>query len=945
MARDIAPADATDSFPSRNGSSVGEHGVRVNGNLDGHGEPIEIACDHDDIPTDHLHHTPPLASADTVPTSSPKSPRQYAGVPIQQHRYSTASTAVPQRKEKVRYSWQSVQDEEPNRPRIHIIKLVSTSATASAGFPHGEAFGFSISPRGRRVAAYNSARLFILQTAVLPVGLTQEYALRRRPLAVDIVDDGNMLAVLADEHTVNIYHLSHSRLRRIKTLKLDFPTSTIALSSTGGLLAAAYEGGVEVFSLDASALSTDRRAVRTPRMDRLVFSEDGSTLLGTTTRVNASSTVVISRPVYPAAKDGTPTHAELKEAWCTEMLHPENIRNSSHATFLREDTALCNEKLFAWNGLAEGFGILDIADTSDMHYTNIDFPVQIAPPLSTLGGLGAVIHSAPTIDELGDTVAMVINHRTIRLYIIPHKGKNEEESIEAHSIDHELDEGYGCPFSDVRWVHSNWRLHPSSPTGQSDSPGAQIRGRLICVSPGGVVDQGLPEESVQDIEGGRIILLDFDPQYADQPGQTFVLNLGKSPPQTLEEEEMDVQTEVALVRRRTVNQNKSGAASQRAISLGRAATTFSARNPQSSPNSGLQQSPLSTHPPPAFSARRSLLSMNNSNASVSLPDLLETTAEAPEEPYAQNAPRSQVSLQRAATAANRHRYQAIEEQRQNTDSQSTERFVALPEYTEEPNAPLPRRYRALAGLDIPTTPFRPAGSSSSPVSAPAMATQPHPLEGVGEPYESRPRSAAASVAPAISDQTFPPVSRSATEDSTVATPALNSNLQRAYSNAISPIGPSSSAVAFPPMTGDWDNVSPIVGRNEIPAVAAVALLPLAQVSPPLDTITAPPGPARPDRPETPQSRPPSSMAPIAVQSSLDVHGLPRRNSLETLPAGHHRRQAQASARHSMLSPPTQPILREQNASAAAAASLDRTSSTHHQRRTRPAHAHAHAPPH
>ncbi|KAK4923212.1 hypothetical protein LTR28_012531, partial [Elasticomyces elasticus] len=201
MARDIAPAHATDSFPSRNGSSVGGYGVRVNGNLDAHGEPIEIACTHDDIPADHLHHTPPLASADTVPTSSPKSPRQYAGVPIQQHRYSTASTAVPQRKEKVRYSWQSVQDEEPNRPRIHIIKLVSTSATASAGFPHGEAFGFCISPRGRRVAAYNSARLFILQTAVLPVGLTQEYALRRRPLAVDIVDDGNMLAVLADEHT------------------------------------------------------------------------------------------------------------------------------------------------------------------------------------------------------------------------------------------------------------------------------------------------------------------------------------------------------------------------------------------------------------------------------------------------------------------------------------------------------------------------------------------------------------------------------------------------------------------------------------------------------------------------------------------------------------------------------------------------------------------------
>ncbi|KAI7517230.1 hypothetical protein KC317_g23173, partial [Hortaea werneckii] len=203
------------------------------------------------------------------------------------------TTHKPQNPDRVRYSWQSLQDDEPNRPRIHIIKLVSEVATASAGFPGGEAFGFSISPGGRRIAVYNSARLYVLQTAALPVGISQDYALKRRPLAVEILDEGHVLAILADAHTINVYDLGHRQLKRVRTIKTDFPTNCIALAPSGGLLAAAYEGGVEVYSLAAGALPTDRRAVRSVKMDRLAFSEDGSTLLGTTTRINISSTVIV----------------------------------------------------------------------------------------------------------------------------------------------------------------------------------------------------------------------------------------------------------------------------------------------------------------------------------------------------------------------------------------------------------------------------------------------------------------------------------------------------------------------------------------------------------------------------------------------------------------------------------------------------------------------------
>lgn len=613
------------------------------------------------------------------------------------------TTQIPYNKERLRYSWQSLQDDEPNRPRIHIIKLVSNTATASAGFPTGEAFGFSISPSGRRIAAYNSARLYVLQTAALPVGISQDYALKRRPLAVELTDEGNTMAILSDSHTVNIYDLGH-QVRRIRTIKLDFPSNCIALAPTGGLLAAAYEGGVEIFSLDPSALPTDRRAVRSIKMDRMTFSEDGSTLLGTTTRVNVSSTVVVSVPVFPSAADGTPTHAELKEAWCSELLHPENIRNSSHAVFMRDLRKTCNDKIFAWNGLEDTFGLLHVAD---MHYGNIEFPVVVSPPLSTCGGLGAAVHSCPAIDEQGDTVAMIVNDRTIRLYIVPRKQVSEHIPVEAHSIDHELDEGYGCPFSEVRWVHSSTTT--PSPTDESHS----VKGRLIVTSPGGVSESGISDESVEDIEGGRIILFDFDPQFAGQPGQTFFLTLGKSPPQILEEEQVDVAEQVALVRRRTVNQSQRGGLSQRPAMLGRAATTFGGRLGRGPSAAGMMN---------GRSHRTSMLSIGTlqSEGARSLPDLMESGEQAAiyEEPYVQGAPRSHVSLRRAASNAQRHRYQTLEERnRESISVESNGNFLPLPEYTEQPNAPLPQRFRALAGLETPGAFQGPGKVSRGPATA------------------------------------------------------------------------------------------------------------------------------------------------------------------------------------------------------------------------------------
>jgi hypothetical protein len=700
------------------------------------------------------------------------------------------TTQITQNRECVRYSWQSSQEDEPNRPRINIIKLVSNTATSSAGFPRGEAFGFSVSAGGRRIAAYNSARLYILQTVPLPVGISQDFALKRRPLAVEILDDGTCLAILTDQHTVNVWDLSQHSLERLRTIKLDFPTYCIALAPTGGLLAVAYEGGVEIFSLDPSALPTDRRAVRSQRMDRLSFSQDGSTLLGTTTRINASSSVVVNVPMFPAAPNGVPTSEELKEAWCSELLHPENIRNSSHAIFMREKRDTCTDRLFAWNGIADTFGILN---TTNLQYGHVDFPVVISPPLSTCGGLGAAIHSCPAIDEYGDTVAMIVNDRTIRLYIVPHKAEDSEVSVEAHSIDHELDAGYGCPFSDARWVYSDARAASSA----NSQP--HVQGRLLVTSPGSVGNSELPEGSVQDVEGGRIIIFDFDSQFAGQLGQTYSLTLGKTPPQVLKEPELDVADEVALIRRRTVRQSKGGDLSQRPATLGRAATTLNpARN-------GVRNVNTLSMPRRANSV---MSAYPESEAAHSLPDLMESNeAGSPraaiDEPFLNTAPRSQASLQRAASNAQRHRFQTLEERvHERRGSDSSAAFLPLPEYTEEPNAPLPSRFRAMAGLDIPAPRPMPAVVPKSNTGrnglSPGSATSLTSTAGKFTPDGIYRAAAAAAQTPARNGSGSIPQHQ------------MSRSLQRAYSNAAGAVGNGPP----PRLIGDWMNVSPLVPNGQ-----------------------------------------------------------------------------------------------------------------------------------
>lgn len=220
------------------------------------------------------------------------------------------------------------------RPRQTVVSLTSTTTSCSASFPGGEAFEFVFSPNGKWTLALSSSRIYVLDTVSPQVSVKRELKVRRRPVSAAILDDGSTLAVLSIDRKVNVYELSNSRVNHLRGISLDNPPHTITLSPKGEVLAAAYDGGIELHSLATNALATDRRSVKCDYVDSLAFSKDGTMLLGTTHHRVNPSTVVLSAPFYDETNQELPASDVLSRMWTSQILFPNSSRDCSHATLL-----------------------------------------------------------------------------------------------------------------------------------------------------------------------------------------------------------------------------------------------------------------------------------------------------------------------------------------------------------------------------------------------------------------------------------------------------------------------------------------------------------------------------------------------------------------------------------------------------------------------------------
>jgi hypothetical protein len=621
------------------------------------------------------------------------------------------------------------------RPAETTVRLVSNSISSSSA-PGGEGMQFSSSPRGHHMLAYNSSRIHVLDMRCPAAGdiVRRELGILRRPASTCITDDGTVLAVLSTEMQVDVYDLDASPPRRRQSLILDHRPRTIALSPCGTVVAAAYEGGIEVSSVAPNALPTERRAVKCDAVDALAFSFDGTQLLGTTVGASGGpNTVILTAPYYdPGAllsDDGG-----IGALWTTSILFPNTSRDCSHAVLLQYSAQEEASWTVAYDRSLETFRAVRV---DDLRNGTTYFTGPVAPASAPQSKL--LPCTLPAASYRGELVSAGFHNRDVWLYGVPEDldallpeaaattaaaaaggpsssssssdqpsgpGARRQSVLSHRSSSHLPYDQSGGPVPKWQVLRDRSRNNFVAGAKVVELDGVSLvkwvcggvgdgptRERLV-VAARGIVPGKLvtDEEDIDFVDGGRVTILDFDYTIHDGERRELTIEVGTAHAEVLEEEQRDLETEVAIVRRRTVAQRKNRTTLLRAATTGarRGGADAEDGSPSASAHSHLMP-PLPTHlaelgtnddtsalidddddplvprrvgrlpQTPRLGAERTAAPDDASSPSVAIE--VETASlvdevEALDMPYSQGAPRSGQTLRRAATAA------AVNRQRQ-----------------------------------------------------------------------------------------------------------------------------------------------------------------------------------------------------------------------------------------------------------------------------------------
>ena len=464
------------------------------------------------------------------------------------------------------------------RPKQTVIKLISNSISSSS-CPGGEGIQFRASPKGSHILAYNSSRIYVIDVRGDTINVKRELRILRRPAATCINDEGTMLVVLQTEMQVDVYDLKVSPPKRTQSTILDNSPRAIALSPCCSVLATAYEGGIEVSSLAPNAIAADRRAVKCDPVDALAFSFDGTQILGTTLHSSQPNTVILTAPYYDPGSHMADDGSDISALWTTSILFPNSTRDCSHAALLQNGRYEEAAWTFTYDRSFETFRAVRI---DDLRNGTTYFTGPIPSSTSQCKLLPCTL---PAPSYGGDLVSAGFQGKEVWLYGIP-------EDLDAVPDTSNPSSENGSSSSGLNRRSSGPSIRPSLRSQDSseaarlpkwqilcdkfrntfvsgckiteldgvstakwvadfgDSP---LEERLVIAARGVLPPKPITEEDGIDfVDGGRIALVDFD--YGLTNGRTteITIEVGTKEPETLEEEHRDIDTEVAIVRRRTV---------------------------------------------------------------------------------------------------------------------------------------------------------------------------------------------------------------------------------------------------------------------------------------------------------------------------------------------------------------------------------------------------------
>ncbi|KXG47144.1 uncharacterized protein PGRI_038900 [Penicillium griseofulvum] len=492
--------------------------------------------------------------------------------------------------------------------------------SSSTAFPHGEVFRFSFSANGQLLLCISSSRIAILDVATDRIVVKHELKTRRRPLGATIRNDGSLIAVLSSTHRVHIYQLSDDEAKHIQVITLNDAPRDIKFSPAGSVLALAFEDSIEVYAVGEEALPTDRRAVRCLRVDALSFSPDGAMLLGFT----AEGIVTITPPFYTeTGTDASPEELEMR-MWTTQILFPETIGcHITHASLIAGHGEGEDHWVMGYDTQLGAFRALQLNNNAGIVY--------FASPFFTDESREMRPSMRPATDDEGELSAFGFQDSELWIYGMPGLGASEITGTQIGGGHHyggraprdnlaQLQKIVQQPKILIRGRRVS-EMHgiTSAHWVRSDS---RRRRRLVAVAPGGVRPQVFGEEDIP-VDGGRILLLDFERSTMNGGTLELDIEVGEMTPKILMEPDSSLATEVELERRRTqLHRGDTATAFSR---LGRSAVTRESRA-------------LPLH------FRRNSLAVPTSPNGNSRGEILDL-------PYDNTQPRSSEVLHRAATAA------------------------------------------------------------------------------------------------------------------------------------------------------------------------------------------------------------------------------------------------------------------------------------------------------